>query len=86
MDFWAENFQITEEFAELESRSSICEFCRLRRDLCKRLHRDHESIHFDRLESTLRLNENHPPVFTIYTGRGMYIRHLISRDQMMDDG
>lgn len=72
MDLWAGEFLYTDKVPELESQALFRDFCRRRWDLCKRLENGAKLVvHFDRLESTIRLNENHPPVLTVYRGPGM---------------
>lgn len=83
IDFWAGKIAFTEkaDVTSLEKESPVCDFCRLRRDLCKRLNHTHAPVvYFDRLESTLRLNENYPPVLTIHRGPGMSENLLITTD------
>ncbi|ROW13657.1 hypothetical protein VPNG_04583 [Cytospora leucostoma] len=71
MELWAGEFLHTDKVSELEKQSPSCDFCRLRWDLCKRLARGAKPVvHFDRLESTIRLNEDYPPVLTIHRDPG----------------
>lgn len=77
-DFWAGEILFTEEVSSLERESSFCEFCSLRWSLCKRFTpAGVPTVLFDRLESTLRLNESYPPVLTIQRGPGMSESDLI---------
>ncbi|KAK7734705.1 hypothetical protein SLS53_007810 [Cytospora paraplurivora] len=77
MEFWAGEFLHTDKVLELERQSPFCDFCRLRRDLCKRLARGSKPVvHFDRLESTIRLNEDYPPVLTIHRDPGIVFANL----------
>lgn len=71
-DFWAGEIFFSEEVNSLERKSSFCEFCRLRWGLCKRFNHTYApTVYFDRLKSTLRFNEDYPPVLTIHRGPGM---------------
>ena len=65
MDFSSQPFRFKDTLAELERQSSVCDFCRMRLDVCKNLKLGDSTIYFDRLDSTLRVNESYPPVFSL---------------------
>lgn len=71
MDFWIPNFRIEDQWSDLESGSIICEFCRMRWNISKHLNRkDYPSVSFERVESVLKMNDDHTPVLSIFRSSG----------------
>jgi hypothetical protein len=65
MELWKPNFHVSETRAELETMSSTCDFCRMRWNQCKRRGPIGATVHFSKVDSTLRLNERYPPVLAL---------------------
>ncbi|KAH6890697.1 hypothetical protein B0T10DRAFT_403476 [Thelonectria olida] len=66
MDFWAQPFRFKDNLQDLKRDATSCEFCEIRKALCENMNPAlFRTVHFDRLDSMIRLNESHPPAFTV---------------------
>lgn len=65
IELWKPNFHVSETREELENMSSTCDFCRMRWNQCKRNTPIETTVHFSKVDSTLRLNEQYPPVLAL---------------------
>ena len=70
-EFWAPVFRIVDKWPELESSKDKCDFCKMRWDTAKHLDQnDHSFVSFERVESTLRLNDKNTPALSICKSPG----------------
>jgi serine/threonine protein kinase len=69
LDLLNPSFHIHDAWSDLESRKQTCKFCELRWDVAKNLDRtDYTSVSFEKVESTLTMNEGNVPVFSLCQG------------------
>lgn len=62
---------IYDTWSELETRLAICDFCKMRWDVSKHLDREKFThVSFDKVKSTLRMNEGNIPVFSLCRSPG----------------
>lgn len=73
MDFWARDFHIRDQIANLRKDSKICHFCKMRWEVCRHLEGVTPRVRFDRVESVIKMNESDPPVFSIFKSRGSLV-------------
>lgn len=83
MEVWAQHFKIEDTLSDLEQRSPSCDFCRMRWNVCKKLHiPDFSDIRFDRLGTMIRINERYPPVFNICREPGRQVSGELKQSKL----
>jgi hypothetical protein len=84
MKFWTSGFRFVDTWKELQSSVPLCDFCKLRWDASKHLDRTvYKSVSYERVDSTLRMNENHLPVFSIVRSLGKLQRTHNQQDLLI---
>ncbi|KAF4441595.1 hypothetical protein F53441_11999 [Fusarium austroafricanum] len=66
MEFWAPQLSFSDSIAELNTKRQHCRWCEMRWEACKYLEKTVERVRFNRFGSVIKLNENDPPVFSIF--------------------
>ena len=78
MDFWSSRFHIDDKLTDLEVNQVDCDFCRMRWNVSKHLdRRDFVYVSFQRIGSTLRMNDGNVPAFSFFRSRGKFTPPLI---------
>lgn len=71
LKFSTPHFRIVDEWKDLEDSRHICDFCRMRWEICRHLDREEfHTLRFERDQSMLTLNGAYPPVLSIRRSLG----------------
>jgi len=73
-------FSLEDTLAELDLSRAVCDFCKMRWEVCHHLDRVKvPKVLFQRQESMLKLNESSLPVLTLCCGLGLLFKLFVSR-------
>jgi hypothetical protein len=71
MNFYAPTLQIQDTWSGLEDNLATCDFCTMRWNVAKHLNReDYTSVLFEKVDSTLRMNDSNAPALSICRSQG----------------